>query len=100
MGTPGLKNVIIVGLVSTVIALLAVIVYLQQRGPVEKDKIVYVDTKTTSIGTLEEELLELGVTNAWIETYSNIKADCFQTELLNHRHLFRYCKLRQEFRND
>ena len=61
----------------------------------EKDRIVYVN-KALRVDDLEKKLLAFGVSNAWIDNFgTDIKADCFQTELINGVSLFSYCELRK-----
>lgn len=88
---------IIISLISALIAaiIFAGDLYFKSKEISVKEKIVYVK-KPIEASTIEEMLLAFGVTSSWEETFgSNIKADCFQTELVNGDSLFTYCKLRK-----
>lgn len=60
-----------------------------------KEKVIYIQ-KPLKPGSFEDALLAFGVADAWKQYYgANIKADCFQTELVNFQYIYSMCKLRK-----
>jgi hypothetical protein len=68
----------------------------KDKEPVVKTKIVYIKKPLTTVD-LEDRLLAFGVSNAWKENFGgNLKADCFQTELIAGQTIVTYCKLKKK----
>lgn len=92
------KDWIILILISALIGMtiLSGVFYFQAKEKTtSKEKIIYIQ-KPLRVDTLEEQILGLGVTDAWVEYYgADIAADCFNTDVINHRIILTFCKLRK-----